>query len=66
MPETWATDDAGTETCSNCGAVYAVKLHRAPTRDSDYFDCQICKQRLRTWNDTEYPSFTLIRTRQDQ
>jgi hypothetical protein len=35
-------------------------LQRVPARDKDYFDCQVCGKRMREWNDTEYPEFTLI------
>ncbi len=60
MPKTWSSEDAGTETCKTCGAVYRVRLQRVPARDKDYFDCQVCGKRMREWNDTEYPEFTLI------
>ncbi len=66
MPKTWSSENAGTETCKNCRAVYAVTLHRVPARDKDYFDCQVCGHRMREWNDTEYPSFTLIEGEQSE
>ncbi|BAY41447.1 hypothetical protein NIES2111_58430 (plasmid) [Nostoc sp. NIES-2111] len=60
MAQTWTHGSEQNETCPKCNSIYRVTTFRLPTRDSDYFDCQVCGDRIREWNDTEVPSFTLI------
>jgi hypothetical protein len=58
--KTWSNQDAGKETCSQCGSVYAVTIYRLPARDKDDFNCEVCGYEMRSWNDTEVPSFKLV------
>jgi hypothetical protein len=60
MPQTWTHGREDNKTCPECNSVYRVTTFRYPTRDSDYFDYQVCGSRIGEWNDTEVPSFTLI------
>lgn len=59
MVKTWSSGDAPDETCAKCGSVYSVRIHRVPARDSDSFNCQVCGELLRKWNDTRIPEFKL-------
>ena len=61
MTRVWRTVDGDDFTCDNCGAVYSVKLTRVPMRDRDKKACEVCGVVMAEWNDTEFPSFTLIR-----
>jgi len=60
MAQTWSSENTGIEICKNCGAKYKVTITRYPCKDSDSFDCVKCGKLLKSWNDTESPSFTLI------
>ncbi|MBD2566705.1 hypothetical protein [Anabaena lutea] len=59
--KTWTNKDAGKETCPKCNSVYEVKITRFPLRDKDSFNCQVCGYEIESWNDTEVPSFTLVK-----
>lgn len=57
---TWSNTNAGKETCPKCGSVYKVTIFKAPCRDSDYFNCEVCGFEMNRWNDTDIPSYTLV------
>jgi hypothetical protein len=59
MIQTWSSGPGGEATCKKCGSVYSVTIYRAPARDSDSFNCEVCGHLMRKWNDTRIPSFTL-------
>ena len=59
MIQTWSSGEGADATCEKCGSVYAVKIYRLPTRDSDSFECEVCGHLMHTWNDTRDPNFTL-------
>jgi hypothetical protein len=65
MVQTWKTGDGDDFTCPHCGAVYQVKIHRAPIRDSDFATCEVCKKRMNEWNSTSYPEYTLKKPKKD-
>jgi len=54
----WNASAVPDETCTSCGAVYAVKTIGLPARDNDYFKCE-CGHMMREWNDTRSWSYTL-------
>jgi predicted Zn finger-like uncharacterized protein len=66
MVKTWNSALGGTYTCPNCGAVYAVMIRRYPMRDKDYARCECCNKVMAEWNDTEVPSFELIKAPKKQ
>jgi predicted Zn finger-like uncharacterized protein len=49
-------------TCPECKAEYAVEHKRSPIRDSDYFDCEDCGHRLKTWHSTTYPTYKKVKS----
>lgn len=51
-----------TDTCPKCKAEYEVEEKRAAMRDTDYFDCEDCGHRMRSWRSTIYPIFRKIRS----
>ncbi len=51
-----------TATCPKCKAVYEIEEKRSPMRDSDYFDCVDCGERMDTWNSTTYPIYRKVRS----
>ena len=59
MVKTWSSGEGSDVTCSHCKSVYSVKIHRVPTKDSDYANCEVCGELLQKWNDTRIPGFTL-------
>ena len=59
MIKTWSSGEAPDFTCTQCGSVYTVVIHRLPAKDSDSANCEVCGQVLKKWNDTRVPSFTL-------
>ena len=61
MVKTWSQADRGEEACEECGAVYQVTVMRFPMRDKDHFDYSVCGHRMASWNDTESPSYSLVR-----
>jgi hypothetical protein len=62
MVQTWQKEQRPNETCTKCGAVYAVTVTRFPCRDQDSFHCKVCGQLMNEWNDTESPSYRLIQS----
>ena len=58
--KTWTTENAPDETCPKCGSVYSVTVSQLPTKDQDFFNCEVCGFEMRRWNDTRFPSFKLI------
>lgn len=60
MVKVWQSASGGEVKCE-CGALYKKTLHRIPQKDSDYFDCNVCGERLDEWRSTTYPTYELIK-----
>lgn len=59
MVKTWSSSKVDDEVCKKCGSVYEVTMHRFPHRDEDSFNCFVCGNLMRKWNDTHCPMFEL-------
>ena len=59
MVKTWSSGAGADATCEVCGSIYAVTIHRFPSRDMDSFKCEVCGHLMFEWNDTRSPSFEL-------
>lgn len=59
MVKTWSSAESGDVACEACDSLYSVTMHRLPARDKDSFNCIVCGNTMRTWNDTMSPSFEL-------
>lgn len=59
MVKTWASSRVEDDVCDKCGSVYEVTMHRFPHRDKDSFNCSVCGNLMREWNDTHCPMFEL-------
>lgn len=61
MVKVWKTGDGPEFTCPHCRAVYAVRITRYPSRESDSATCDVCRKTMNSWNSTDSPAYTLIR-----
>lgn len=60
MVQTWKTSPSERTACDRCGSIYAKTVTRLPVRDSDYFDCRVCGERMDSWNGTHVPAYALV------
>lgn len=60
MVQTWRTEEAKNEKCSNCGTEYRVTVSRLPARESESFNCLRCGSEIKKWSGTESYSFVAI------
>jgi len=60
MVQTWGKRAGDDATCQKCGATYSVIHRRIPQKDKDQFNCVVCGHLMDSWNDTQYPEYTLI------
>ncbi len=56
---TWDESELKNETCSNCGAIYAVRYKSLPLKDDDQFNCA-CGQLLKSWRETGMYMYTRV------
>ena len=47
------------EKCDNCDAVYSVTIMPLPTSDSASFNCEICGQLVKKWDNTTSYNYEL-------
>ncbi len=59
MVKTWSSESSSDKSCSKCGSIYSVTMHRFPTRDNDTFNCQVCGNLMDSWNSTTCPMYEL-------
>jgi hypothetical protein len=43
-----------------CGAIYEWWEQKIPMRDKDTFECEVCGERLASWNSSRIQRFDLI------
>jgi DNA-directed RNA polymerase subunit RPC12/RpoP len=48
------------EVCSKCGSIYNMSYTRTIMRDKDSIDCDVCGNRLFSWNEAKIWSSKLI------
>ena len=60
MTHSGNTDIQDSYACPHCSALYAVTVHRFPTRDQGGVPCQCCRRGMVVWSGLVSPCFTLI------
>ena len=61
MAQVWQSGSGDTFVCPSCNAVYAVTITRLPASDQGTAKCVVCGDVMAEWNDTEAPSFELVK-----
>lgn len=52
---------ADTIECDRCGALYEVTYTKIIFRDKDTADCDVCGERIDSWNGSQLPHHKLVR-----
>ena len=47
--------------CPQCGSLYDVRTVGLAARNANSFNCLVCDHKLDKWNDTKFPSYSLLK-----
>jgi hypothetical protein len=48
-------------TCSKCGSEYEMECEKLPCRDKDVIFCEVCQEKLFSWNESKSWSAKLLK-----